>query len=93
MPRPMTRAEMIESFWPHSHRFMTVEELEKMKSKGIVYHQAIVQLSEEEKKEIDEMEERSPQRGDFALPEGQGEQEEQEAKVQTEQKESPATSE
>jgi hypothetical protein len=55
MPKPMTRAEMIESFWPHSHRFMTQEEMTTLQSKGIVYHQVIVPLTEEEKKQMEDV--------------------------------------
>lgn len=54
MPRPMTRAEMVNSFWPFSHRFMTQEEMTQLQTKGIVYHQIIVPLSEEEKKAMSE---------------------------------------
>lgn len=50
MPKPMSRAEMIESFWPHSHRFMSQEEMMQLQAKGVVYHQIIVPLTEEEKK-------------------------------------------
>ena len=46
----MSRAEMVESFWPHSHRFMSQEEMMQLQAKGVVYHQIIVPLTEEEKK-------------------------------------------
>ena len=46
----MSRAEMVESFWPHSHRFMNQEEMMQLQAKGVVYHQIIVPLTEEEKK-------------------------------------------
>jgi hypothetical protein len=45
---------MIESFWPHSHRFMSKDEMEKLQSKGVVYHQCIVSLTEDEKKQVSE---------------------------------------
>jgi hypothetical protein len=55
MPKPMTRAEMIESFWPYSHRFLNDSELDKLRQKGIVYHQCIVPLTEDEKKQMSEV--------------------------------------
>ena len=54
MPKPMSRAEMVESFWPHSHRFMNQQEMIQLQAKGIVYHQIIVPLTEEEKKKMSE---------------------------------------
>ncbi len=55
MPRIMNREQMIQSFWPDTHKFMTKEEMEKLQAKGIVYQQVVVPLSDEEKKEVEEM--------------------------------------
>jgi hypothetical protein len=54
MPRPMTRAEMVNSFWPHSHYFMSQEEMTQLQAKGVVYHQIIVPLTEEQKQTMSE---------------------------------------
>lgn len=41
--------EMLNQFWPETHRFLSQEELDKLKQKGIVYQHCIVPLSQSER--------------------------------------------